>query len=345
MVFNRGAGTRNWATDALLAAILLLGGCASAPQIQQLLATPGDLPARAELTSTPFFPQEQYQCGPAALATALKQSGVEIDARSLVNEIYLPSRLGSLQIEILASTRRHGRLPYRISPDMRSLLTEVAAGNPVLVLQNLGLSWSPQWHYAVVVGFDFHRQEIILRSGSDQRHITDMNTFELTWARSRYWGIVVMSANRLPASANADDYLRTVVDFENTQTTKQQWRIIHSAYRTALSRWPHNLVAQMGLGNSAYRLGDLAKAAEAFATAVRDHPNAAAAHNNLAQVLLEQKKLPEAEQQARRAVELGGPYLESYQRTLADIQQAQQSLSPLPTTTSPADSGQRSAVR
>lgn len=310
---------------ALLAAIFLLGGCASAPQIQQLLATPGDLPAKAEITSTPFFPQKQYQCGPAALATALKQSGVEIDAGALVDEVYLPSRLGSLQIEILASTRRHGRLPYRIAPNMRALLSEVAAGNPVLVLQNLGLSWSPQWHYAVVVGFDFQEQEIILRSGTDERHITNMNTFELTWARSQYWGIVVMPADRLPATADAEGSLRTVVAFENTATTKQQWKIIHTAYGTALSRWPNNLVAQMGLGNSAYRLGDLPGAAQAFETATHKHPDAAAAHNNLAQVLLEQGKLTEAEKQAQRAVALGGPHLESYHKTLADIQQAQKS--------------------
>ncbi len=321
--------------------LMLLGGCASAPQTQQLLAAPNELPSQAELRNTPFFPQEQYQCGPAALATALKQSGVNIDASTLVNEIYLPSRLGSLQIEILASTRRHGRLPYRIAPNMRTLLKEITAGNPVLVLQNLGLSWSPQWHYAVVVGFDFQKQKIILRSGIDERHLTDMNTFELTWARSQYWGIVIMPANKLPVSANVEDYLRTVVALEKTQ----QWTTVHTAYRTALSRWPNNLVAQMGLGNSAYQLGDLPGAAHAFATAVNKHSDAAAAHNNLAQVLLEQRKLTEAEKQAQRAVELAGPYLESYRKTLADIQQAQKSPGFLPAATAPADSNQRSAIK
>ena len=49
---------------------------------------------------------------------------------ALVDEIYIPSRLGSLQIEILASTRRHGRIPYRIEPNMKSLFSEIAAGNP-----------------------------------------------------------------------------------------------------------------------------------------------------------------------------------------------------------------------
>ena len=32
---------------------------------------PVDLPEHVELADVPFFPQEDYQCGPAALATSL----------------------------------------------------------------------------------------------------------------------------------------------------------------------------------------------------------------------------------------------------------------------------------
>jgi len=306
----------------LLAILFLINACASAPQTQRLLATPNSFPNKTELSHTPFFPQQHYQCGPAALATLLKHSGVNIDSNTLVDEVYLPSRLGSLQLEILASTRRHGRLPYRITPDMHTLLSEVVAGNPVLVLQNLGLSWAPQWHYAVVIGFDLNKRDIILRSGTNARHVTSMNTFELTWARSQYWGIVVTPPDKLPSTATAEQYLRTIIALENTSANKQQWHRVHRAYRNAQSRWPHNLIVQMGLGNSAYQLGELNTAARAFRNAVQNHPDAGAAHNNLAQVLLKQGKLNEAEKQVRRAIALAGPYLESYRATLTEIQQA-----------------------
>jgi tetratricopeptide (TPR) repeat protein len=327
-----GGGLRYVLQTLIGSLIIMLAGCASAPQTEQLLQKSTGLPSHSELTQAPFFPQERFQCGPAALATVLKYSGVNIDAGALVDEIYLPSRLGSLQIEILASSRRHGRLPYRISPDLFSLLSEVAAGNPVLVLQNLGLSWAPQWHYAVVVGFNLPQREIILRSGLEARHRTSLDTFEYTWARGRYWGIVVLPVDTLPATANADAYLRSVISLEGTQQ-KERWQLANKAYQTALTRWPNNLVAQMGLGNSAYQLADLKAATDAFRAAVRDHPNAAAAHNNLAQVLMElallkqpsmkQESLDEAEKHAQRAVALGGPHLESYRATLAEIQQAQ----------------------
>ena len=338
-------------TPALVCGLLaLLAGCASAPQTQQLLQTPNGLPSRGELTDTPFFPQQRYQCGPAALATVLKHSGVDIDAAALVDEIYLPSRQGSLQIEILASSRRHGRLPYRIPAEMSALLKEITAGNPILVLQNLGLSWAPQWHYAVVVGFDLPQREIILRSGTEARHRTNMNTFEHTWARSQHWGIVVLPVDTLPATATAESYLRSVVNLEGTKL-KDRWKLANTAYRTALIRWPNNLVAQMGLGNSAYQLADLNAAADAFRNAVRDHPDAAAAHNNLAQVLMElavmkDGKLDEAEKHAQRAVKLGGPHLEIYRETLGEIQRAKKiSTSAEPAVTAPGYSNQKSATK
>ena len=318
----------------------LLSACAGAPQTRQLLTLPGALPPHIELQATPFFPQQQYQCGPAALATVLNVAGEAIQPEQLVDEIYLPARKGSLQIEILASTRRHQRIPYRIDSNLRALLTEVAAGNPVLVLQNLALSWTPQWHYAVVIGYDLAQGEIILRSGSEARHRIALDTFEHTWARASYWGIVVMPLETLPATVEAERYLRAVVALEDTR----QWRAAQQAYDTALQRWPNHLIALMGLGNCAYALHDLPAASAAFRRAVEYHPDAAAAHNNLAQVLMEQGKLAEAEAHAQRAVDLGGSQQASYGATLADIQakrQKEKREGEKRGTTSPADSDQR----
>lgn len=313
----------------LFIALLTLAGCASGPQTRQLLqATPSQLPQHLELTEVPFHPQELYQCGPAALATVLNWSGEQVRPAVLVDEVYLPGRQGSLQLEMLAGSRRHGRIPYRIAPKLETLLAEVSAGNPVLVLQNLGLSWVPQWHYAVVVGYDLAQPAIILRSGLESRLLTDMNTFELTWARSNYWGIVVLPPDTLPATAEATRYLQAVVPLENIQ----RWDLAQTAYRTALGRWPDNLLALMGLGNSAYRLGELDAAREAFQAAVQHHPASGAAHNNLAQVLLEQGRLEEAHGHAKQAVELGGAQRASFQATLRDIEQRL-----APAATSPAD--------
>ena len=139
---------------------MALGGCAVIlPQSHALKEQrPSDLPVRAELTDVPFFAQEDYQCGPAALAMALNAAGVGVTPDALVNQVYIPARKGSLQVEMLASARRHGLLAYELAPELKDVLAEVAAGNAVIVLQNQGLwSFHPYWHYAVVIGYDLEK--------------------------------------------------------------------------------------------------------------------------------------------------------------------------------------------
>ena len=112
-----------------------------------LAKLPTSLAPRVELTETPFFPQEEHQCGPAALATVLNYHQLAVTPAELTPQVYLPEREGSLQIELVAAARRYGMLAYPLRGNLSDLMTEVAAGNPVLVLQNLAFGWLPKWHY------------------------------------------------------------------------------------------------------------------------------------------------------------------------------------------------------
>jgi Flp pilus assembly protein TadD len=67
-------------------------------------------------------------------------------------------------------------------------------------------------------------------------------------------------------------------------------------------------------------LGRLAAAEEVLREASRQFPDEGGVFNNLAQVLFERHKQQEALEAARRAVELGGPLVEAYRNTLAEIQ-------------------------
>ncbi len=298
----------------LCAVLLWLTGCAT-PQVAALLARPpATLPARVELTGVPFHPQEEYQCGPAALATVLMHAGVATTPDALVPEVYLPARGGSLQAEMLAAARRHGRVAYRLAPALGDLLQEVAGGTPVIVLQNLAVGFAPLWHYAVVVGYDLPREEIILRSGSTRRAVMALSSFERTWARGDHWAMLALEPQRLPATANEDHYVDSVAALERVAPAAAR-----GAYTTAIERWPGNLAARIGQGNAAYAMRDLPGAEAAYREATRRHPQAADAWNNLAQALLELEQGREALAAAQRAVDIGGPRLAQYQATLRAI--------------------------
>lgn len=303
------------AAGLLLAA--LLAGCAG-PQARALLAQPpAGLPDRIELDEVPFYPQERYQCGPAALASVLAHSGVATTPEALVPEVYLPARGGSLQAEMLAAARRHGRLAYPLAPRLADVLGEVAAGTPVVVLQNLSLAFFPRWHYAVVVGYDLAREQIVLRSGTRPRLAMAFAAFERTWARAGHWAMVVAPPGKMPATAVEERYVAAAMALE--RSAPEAARV---AYATALERWPQNLLALIGRGNTAYAMKDFAAAEAAYREATRQHPQAADAWNNLAQALAALGRREEALAAAARAVAIGGPRLAHYQRTLESIAEA-----------------------
>jgi ABC-type bacteriocin/lantibiotic exporter with double-glycine peptidase domain len=165
------------------------------------------------VADVPFFAQDALQCGPASLAMLLSFGGLATSPDDLVEEVYTEQRRGSLQLSIVASARRHGRLAVRID-GMRELAAELAAGNPVLVLQNLGLGWYPVWHYAVAIGYDTASGEIVLHTGTRAARAVPMRVFERTWARSDFWGLVVTPPDRLPALADETRLRAAVVGLE-----------------------------------------------------------------------------------------------------------------------------------
>lgn len=270
----------------------------------------------AHIDDVPFIAQREYQCGPAALAMVLRYRGVNVSSEQLVPEIYIPDRKGSLQIEILAASRRYQRIPYVINPSLRDLLREVAAGNPVLVLQNLGLQWAPQWHYAVVIGYDLDHRTITLHSGAEAQHQTSLTTFERTWQRSGMWGVVITGPERVPVSAVPDHFIRAV----ETLKDRGDATVRRQAYQSAIRAWPEELVPRLALGNDYYQSGDLAAAERNFRIAVQQHPRSALALNNLAQTLLDEQRAQEALTFIRRASALGGPFAASIQQTQQAIE-------------------------
>lgn len=299
-----------------LAALALLGalqGCAT-PLTQAIRDATPEGPRRAELADTPFFPQVDYYCGPAALATVLRRAGGTQTPEELQSQVYLPGRQGSLQLEIVAAARRAGFLATRLPGDFATLIAEIRAGNAVLVLQNLGLDFAPSWHYSVAIGYDLDEEELILRSGDEPRMRMGLKVFERTWRRAGHWALVVTPPGRLATTAGEDEQARAIAGLERLSPPAAV-----AAYQAALARWPAQPVFHLGLANALHGAGDPAAAAATLDRLLALEPEHPVALNNRASLFLEAGDLPAARRAAERALAHAGQWRPAIVDTLERI--------------------------
>jgi hypothetical protein len=291
----------------------MLGGCATAPSFDTEQAPP------VELTAVPFYPQTEYQCGPAALATVLSFAGVPTDADALVPEVYTEGLRGSLQAELLAATRRHQRIPYVLEPQVDALAAELGAGRPVLVLQNLGLPRVPVWHYAVVVGLDPERGRVILRSGTEQRREERAARFLRSWSRGEHWAFVVLEPGELPATAEPGAYVRALAGASRFLSDGGA----DAAFASALERWPDDELVLFAAAGRELESRDWPQAEALYRRLLGVAPANTAARNNLANVLAERGCNAAALTEARAALAAtppGDPLHAAIADTVATLQ-------------------------
>lgn len=235
------------------------------------------------LEAVPFHAQEAHHCGPASLLSQLEAAGTETDYRTIVNRVYVPGLEGSLQVEMLAAARSFGHIAYTPPAEPQTTVLEVAAGRPVLVLLNLGLPKRPVWHYALVVGFDPQRNELILHSGQQPRSRQKAGAWLRRWDWAGRWSMVLLEPGDWPASAERERILKSFSAFEQTASARRA----EVAWRTALDHWPKEPIAWLGLGNALQRQKQGAAAQAAFRRALEIDPDSLPARLNLAYSLAE----------------------------------------------------------
>ncbi len=251
---------------------LVVSGCSTLPDL------PPDLARQIRIEQVPYFAQEENQCGPASLAMVLNYRGLEVSPDELTASLYIPEKEGTLAIEIQARARQFGLLSYNLDSELNALLEEIEAGNPVIVMQNLGFTWAPQWHFAVAFGYDLKEKEILLRSGPNREYRLDLALFDRTWRRADRWALVVTPPTQLPTSASPLKAAQSANQLEQSGFLDEA----SSAYLAILDRWHDDSLALFGLGNIAYQQGHYDDARNYLRRRAELFPLTAETWNNLA---------------------------------------------------------------
>lgn len=300
---------------AMLTVAFGLAGCASSTvQVDSLLKANNssllNVPRVVEIPNVPFINQEAGHCGPATLTMSMKAVGANADLKIITSQVYTPEMKGSLQSDMIGATRRNGMLALPIE-NLENLLREIAAGNPVIVFENLALSRLPQWHYALVYGYDLDREEVVMHSGPEKAKRWDLRKFERSWKLANYWGLVVLPPDRLSATADELAHLTAASMVEKQGLVENSFK----AYGAILKKWPQSLGALVGSGNFHFSRGEFLAATESLLLAVKHHPQSAPAWHNLAVAQQKANLTAQAKRSALEAVRLATDSMKPQYRT------------------------------
>ncbi|MHC8287727.1 peptidase C39 family protein [Pseudomonas sp. XS1P51] len=201
-----------WVFSRMLCATLIVGcvaslaGCAGsvAPEIKRL-------PERVELSGT-FYRGKSNQSGPQVLASLLSQQGIVITPGLLDKPLHLPGAEAQLQQNMQNLAREYGMVVYPLDNNLPALLTQVAAGYPVMVRFTEGSAFWAEPRYAILAGYNRQKQTVLLRSGMNRRVLMSFGSFESAFKDAGGWAVLIQKPNQLPANVDQPRWLKAAND-------------------------------------------------------------------------------------------------------------------------------------
>ena len=198
--------SRILAATLIVGCVTSLAGCAGSvsPQIKRL-------PERVELSGR-FYKGVANQSGPQVLASMLSQQGIVITPGLLDKPLHLPGGEAQLQQNMQNLAREYGMMVYPLDSNLPALLTQVAAGYPVMVRFTEGSALWAEPRYAILSGYNRQKQTVLLRAGMDQRLLMSFGSFESAFKDAGGWAVLIQSPTQIPANVDQQRWLRAASD-------------------------------------------------------------------------------------------------------------------------------------
>lgn len=169
-------------------ALLVSGGCA-AGRTAAIPALPAAASDTRVIEGVPFLPQEEETCGPSSLAMLLRFHGKEAATRELVEETRTAGLRGALITDLAAAARRRGVEAGVADLDLAGLRRRILAGEPVILLVDLGTWVWSRPHYLVAYGVT--AKGVVAHSGRSEATVIPYGSLEAQWAKMGHLAIVV----------------------------------------------------------------------------------------------------------------------------------------------------------
>jgi predicted double-glycine peptidase len=141
------------------------------------------------IQNVPFFPQEDYQCGPASLASVMNYRGVFVSPDDVAKSIYSRSAKGTLGIDLALYAHSRGLEASQYKGEMDDLRAKIDSDQPLIVLVDYGFSVFQANHFMVVIGYS--EGGVVVNSGRQEKKFVPLDDFMKTWKKTGYWTLLI----------------------------------------------------------------------------------------------------------------------------------------------------------
>jgi ABC-type bacteriocin/lantibiotic exporter with double-glycine peptidase domain len=172
--------------------LFLVSGCATIEsQVPQ--AQSGLPPNVLYVEQVPFYPQTQYQCGPASLAAVLNYWGQDSTPDVIAQAIYRPQMKGTLSLDLWQYAKSQNVRAAIRKGSWEFLELQINRKRPVIAFLNLGFQQAPIGHFVVVVGLDPDDKSVITYSGVTKNQRMPYDRFKAAWEKTKFWSLLIES--------------------------------------------------------------------------------------------------------------------------------------------------------
>jgi predicted double-glycine peptidase len=141
------------------------------------------------IRDVPFYPQEDYQCGPASMASVMNYWNVHADPDEIGKQIFSKSARGALTIDMMLYAKSKGFDAEQSKGSMEELKNSVDSGYPIIVLVDYGISVIQINHFMVVTGYN--DDGVIVHSGEFPNRFISWQDFLPAWKKTDYWSLLI----------------------------------------------------------------------------------------------------------------------------------------------------------
>lgn len=143
------------------------------------------------IRDVPFYPQDEFMCGPSALTSILNyySSGYDIDV--VTREVFVEKLQGTLMMDMLIYAKLKGFTAKAYLSSMIDLKIKLRQKKPLILFLNLGSKKKPKGHYIVAIGYDDETRTVIAHSGITRAEIMPYSALKRAWEKTDFSALLI----------------------------------------------------------------------------------------------------------------------------------------------------------